>query len=182
MKKLTRTLLVGVAAISLSATLPAVHSFANDKATGDAPAAAPMNKDSAEQHALDHASPEKVEARIKELHDKLGVTPDQEGKWKDVADAMRETAKDIRTAVTERSEKTADKGLTAVEELKTYAALAEAHYDGAKRIISPFEKLYDSMTPDQKKDADALFANPHMRAAAAGQGGHHQLRRTASRE
>jgi hypothetical protein len=180
MKTLTRTLLVGVAAIAMSAMLPAAPSFANDKPT--ASTTAPMTKESPEQHALDRASPEKVEARIKELHDKLGVTADQEGKWKDVADAMRETAKDVRAKVTERTEKAADKPVTAVDELKTYAEMAEAHYDGAKRIIGPFEKLYDAMTPEQKKDADELFAHPHMRADAGGMGAHHHVRRTASNE
>jgi hypothetical protein len=180
MKSLTRTLLVGVAALSMTSMLPAAPSFANDKPT--AATAAPAKKDSMDQHVLDRTNPERVEARIKELHDKLGVTADQESKWKDVADAMRDTAKDVRAKIAERDDKTSDKPITAVEELKTYAALAEAHYDGAKRIISPFEKLYDAMSPEQKKDADELFANRHMRSAAAGLGGHHPIGKTASRE
>ena len=49
------------------------------------------------------------------------------------------------------------KAMTAVEDLKSYSEIAQAHADGLKNFIPVFEALYASMSDDQKKDADTLF-------------------------
>jgi hypothetical protein len=128
---------------------------------------------SMEKNAVDNAG--RVEAQIKELHDKLRITSDQESKWKDVADAMRKTSKEVRDKLSERAEKDKTAAVTAVDELKYYEALQQVQYDGAKRLIDPFEDLYKSMSAEQKKDADALFAQPHEASKAVGASGHHRM-------
>ncbi len=110
----------------------------------------------------------RVEAHIKELHDKLKITSAQESKWKDVADAMRKTSKEVREKLTDRAEKDKTAAVTAVDELKYYEALQQVQYDGAKRLLDPFEDLYKDMSDAQKKDADALFAQRHETAMAVG--------------
>lgn len=98
---------------------------------------------------------ERVEARIKDLHSKLGITAEQEAKWKDVTDAMRDNAATLRPLLEARRANAATR--TAVDDLKSYAKIADVHADGVKKFAAAFEPLYDSMSDAQKKTADALF-------------------------
>ncbi len=98
---------------------------------------------------------EHVETRIKTLHDKLMITPDQESAWSDVAKAMRDNETQIGDLIKQRHENAGN--LTAVEDLQSYQAIAQAHADGLKNVISAFSSLYDSMSDDQKKNADKVF-------------------------
>jgi hypothetical protein len=98
---------------------------------------------------------ERVEVRIKELHTKLKITPAQGGLWDNVTKVMRDNAITMEALIKARSEKATAKN--AVDDLKSYSAIAEAHADGLKRFIPVFEPLYASMSDAQKKDADTLF-------------------------
>ena len=98
---------------------------------------------------------DRTEARIKDLHARLKITPDQEDLWNKVTEVMRDNAKTMDTLNQARFEKA--KTMTAVEDLKSYGEIAEAHADGIKKFIPVFESLYASMSDDQKKDADTLF-------------------------
>lgn len=96
-----------------------------------------------------------VERRIKTLHDKLKITPDQEADWNDVAQTMRDNEANIGQLIQQRHQNSAS--MTAVDDLNSYASIAQAHADGAKKLASSFENLYDSMSPEQKKNADEVF-------------------------
>jgi hypothetical protein len=98
---------------------------------------------------------DRVEARISELHVKLRITPAQEELWNNVTQVMRENAKTMETLTKARSAH--ESTMTAVEDLKSYGAIAEAHADGLKKFIPAFEPLYVSMSDAQKKNADILF-------------------------
>ena len=98
---------------------------------------------------------DRVEARIKELHTKLKITPAQEELWNNVAQVMRDNAKTMEALIKARSEKA--RTMTAVEDLKSYGEIAEAHADGLKKFIPAFEPLYAGMSDAQKKSADKLF-------------------------
>ncbi len=49
------------------------------------------------------------------------------------------------------------KGMTAVDDLKSYGEITEARADGVKKLIPVFSDLYASMSDAQKKEADNLF-------------------------
>jgi hypothetical protein len=49
--------------------------------------------------------------------------------------------------------------MTAIDDLKSYGELAEAHADGIKKLTPLFADLYASLTDEQKKDADTMFRN-----------------------
>jgi len=98
-----------------------------------------------------------VEARIKELHTKLKITQAQETLWNNLTQVMRDNAKMMEALIKARSAKAST--MTALEDLKSYGEIAEAHSDGLKKFIPVFEPLYASMSDAQKKGADALF-NP----------------------
>ena len=113
--------------------------------TGKPPAAA----------AATSNKPETVEQRITGLKAALKITPDQETKWKAVADAMRQNAGMMDKLVQDKRAKAAT--MTAVDDLETYQDFTRAHLDGLKNLTSAFKSLYDSMPAEQKKNADQVF-------------------------
>jgi hypothetical protein len=134
-------------AIALTAALPAIAQSTADRA--------PTQLAAVDGNHAGRNSVDRVEQRITDLHNKLHITADQEAQWSKVAQVMRDNATAIRARVDERS--TNLKTMTAVDDLKSYGLLADAHADGLKRLIPTFETLYASMTPDQQKDADRVF-------------------------
>jgi hypothetical protein len=118
----------------------------------------------AQMHPKSAGPVAEVERRIKDLHRRLHITPAQDAAWNSVADVMRENAKTMEALAHERYENAAK--MTAVDDLRSYGALADAHADGLKKFIPAFQQLYDSMSDKQKKNADALFRNRIRHAAA----------------
>jgi len=97
---------------------------------------------------------DRVEARIKTLHDKLGVTAAQEPQWKKVAAVMRQNERSVHKLVEARH---ANESASAIDDLKSYEKIADAHAAGLKRMIPAFQALYDTMSSEQKESADSLF-------------------------
>ncbi len=109
------------------------------------------------------AAPNRIEERIKSLHDRLKITAAQEPAWEIVAQAMRDDAQKVGALVRERREKAAT--MNAVEDLRLYQAIAEAHAEGVAKLATTFEALYAQMPPAQQKIADAVFAESMHRPA-----------------
>ena len=103
------------------------------------------------------AKGETVEQRIKDLHAALKITPDQDSKWNEVAQDMRENAAAMDNLMA-ANRTTPPQNMTAVEDLKMYQKFAQAHVDGLKNLISSFDKLYAAMPDAQKKIADVVFS------------------------
>ncbi len=108
-----------------------------------------------------HSPTDRVEARITRLHGELKITAAQELQWNAVAQAMRDDAKAMEQAIEQRRQA---KSMTAVDDLKSYQAIADAHAQGLQKLIPAFQALYDSMSDEQKKNADAVFSQSHRRA------------------
>jgi periplasmic protein CpxP/Spy len=119
-----------------------------------AQAAAPQS--SAGAGATTETKGETVEQRITNLHAALKITPDQEAKWKEVAQDMRENAAAMDKLIAE-TRATPQQNMTAVADLKMYQKFAQAHVDGLKNMLSHFEGLYAAMPDAQKKIADEVF-------------------------
>ena len=99
-----------------------------------------------------------AEARIKELHTKLHITPDQEALWGAVAQVMRDNAEEMEGLIQARTQNKGQMG--AIANLAAFEQITQAHADGIKRFIAALQPLYDAMTPAQQKNADAVFLNP----------------------
>jgi hypothetical protein len=112
------------------------------------------------------AKPETVEQRIASLHTALAITSAEEPDWTTVAQAMRDNAAAMQKLVAEKMAE-APQGMTAVDDLKTYAKFAQAHVDGLKNLTASFESLYKSMPDAQKKVADGVFANSRHEGGAS---------------
>lgn len=117
-----------------------------------------------------------VEARIKDLHRELKITKEQESDWNTLAGDMRDNARDMSALIQERNDAARTKPMNAVDNLKNYEKIADAHADGLKKIVPDFEKLYDEMSPAQKKTADTVFnqrVNQRVRTTATPASGGH---------
>ena len=101
------------------------------------------------------AHEDRAELRIKDMHAKLKITAAQEAQWGKVAQAMRDDAKTMDALTKARADHAKD--MTAVDDLKSYGEITDAHADGIKKLTPVFADLYASMTDAQKKEADALF-------------------------
>jgi periplasmic protein CpxP/Spy len=108
-----------------------------------------------------------VEQRITDLHKALKITPDQEAKWKEVAQDMRENATAMEKLIAE-TRTTPPQNMTAVDDLKIYQKFAQAHVDGLKNLLSHFEAFYAAMPDAQKKIADEVFRSTKKAAASNG--------------
>ncbi|KUY75786.1 Spy/CpxP family protein refolding chaperone [Burkholderia sp. RF4-BP95] len=146
MKKISLTLAtLAVAASAFAQTPPQPQTPAPATATA---ASAP----SAEQRAARHEA--RIEQRIKYLHDQLKITSAQEPQWKTFADTMRENGDTMGRLYRTRME---SRNVSAVDDMKQYAELAQANADGAKKLADAFAPLYESFPADQKALADTTF-------------------------
>jgi hypothetical protein len=96
-----------------------------------------------------------VETHIRALHKKLQITDAQKTQWDALAQVMRDNAQ--KMADLEKRRAADAKSMTAVDVVKSYSEVIDAHEDGMKKFVPAFEDLYNSMSDSQKKIADSLF-------------------------
>jgi hypothetical protein len=96
----------------------------------------------------------RVEARIKEFHTKLRITPDQEDLWQQVTAVMRDNARTLDAIIAAQAAQA--RTTTAIDDLRAYSAFADAHAEGLKALLAAFEPLYASLSAAQKQQADTL--------------------------
>jgi protein CpxP len=96
-----------------------------------------------------------VEKRIDQLRNTLKITPSETQAFDSFAQVMRENADKLDSLIQARQE--AGPTLNAVDQMKSYQALAQAHADEMQRLVPAFSQLYDALTPEQKKTADEDF-------------------------
>jgi len=111
-----------------------------------------------------HASVDRVEARIAELHKQLKITDAQADLWNSFTQVMRENAQTMQSLANERNQ--SQKTMTAVDDLNSYEAITEAHMEGLKKLVPAFQALYGAMSPEQQKNADAVFSRFNRRVAS----------------
>jgi LTXXQ motif family protein len=92
-----------------------------------------------------------VEANISELHQKLQITAAQEPPFGAVANVMRDNAR-LEASVPQPTA-----NATAVDDLRVYIKYSELELAGLKKMLPPLEALYATLSPAQKKAADAIF-------------------------
>lgn len=119
--------------------------------------AAPPTSGSHKTHAAKANPEDTVEARVTSLHEKLKITDAQSAQWTAFAQAMRDGA--TATGELIKTRQAGGMNMTALDDTKSYADIAQAHADAAKKIAAAFEPLYSSMSDDQKKNADAVFGH-----------------------
>jgi hypothetical protein len=100
-----------------------------------------------------------VTKHINALHMSLKITAAEEPQWTAVAATMRENASDLDGAIDKRAANAGS--ATAIDDLNSYADIAQAHANGIKKLATAFSTLYSAMPDDQKKLADQVFSHRH---------------------
>jgi periplasmic protein CpxP/Spy len=111
----------------------------------------------------------RVETRIKQLHAQLKITPAEQTQWDQFAQVMRDNARDMDQAIMQRAQQFSS--MTAVEDMKSYEEIAAAHVEHLQKLLPVFQSLYDSMSAEQKKQADDVFRERSESHAQAGKNG-----------
>src|SRR5262249_20791174 len=93
-----------------------------------------------------------VDRQIADLKKQLKITPQQEPQFDAFAQAMRSNAQDMDQLMRQQPGQ-----LNAVEDLKQTQQVAEAQANGLKRLLPPFQALYDVLSDQQKKTADQVL-------------------------
>jgi len=98
-----------------------------------------------------------VERRISDLHTRLHITEAQASAWNQFAEVMRNNARNMDQTFEERSRRVNE--MSAVANMQSYAQVAEEHAQDVQKLVTAFQGVYDTMSPDQKRTADQLFRN-----------------------
>jgi len=147
--------------VVLAATLSISSAFAQ---TANTPAATSTAASSA---GTAHRE-QRVEQRIAYLHSALKITPAQESQWNTFADVMRSNSESMTQLYQQREAAGAQRN--ALDDMKQYAQITQAHAEGMQKLVAAFEPLYNSLSPEQKTLADTTFRQH-------GQPGHKERRR-----
>ncbi|MBN3753549.1 Spy/CpxP family protein refolding chaperone [Paraburkholderia sp. Tr-20389] len=145
MKKTLATLVTVASALTMHAA------FAQTAAPAGASAPA---MSAASQAAGKARHEQRVEDRINYLHTQLKITSAQESQWKTFADVMRNNSETMGKLFEQRR---ANANVSALDDMKQYAEITQAHADGTKKLVDAFDPLYNSFSPEQKKLADETF-------------------------
>ncbi|MFP3569384.1 Spy/CpxP family protein refolding chaperone [Paraburkholderia sp. SIMBA_030] len=140
------------ALVMLTSALAMSGAFAQTSA----PASASMSA-TASAPAAKAGHERNVEDRITYLHTQLKITSAQESQWNAFADVMRNNGQTMGQLFQQRRAAT---NLSALDDMKQYATIAQAHADGMKKLVDAFDPLYGSFSPEQKKLADVTFHQP----------------------
>jgi periplasmic protein CpxP/Spy len=155
--------------VALAASLALSTAFAQSSAPVAAAPGAPAGA-SAPDTARTQAREARVEQRIAELHAKLKITAAQDDQWNKFANVMRDNGHTMGELYRQRMSLPAS--TTALDDMKQYAQITQAQADGTKHLVEAFEPLYASLSPEQKKLADANFHQSANRSEHRGRGQH----------
>ena len=128
--------------------------------------AATPGQTQASAHVMTVAAHTPVDTRINSLHARLQITADQESLWQPVAQVMRDNASTMDSLRQSRMANASN--MSAIDDLRSYGQVVDAHADGIKKLTSAFEALYNSMSDTQKHNADLIFRSDTHHAAKKG--------------
>jgi periplasmic protein CpxP/Spy len=132
---------LGLGAVAAGAVAPGAFAQAG------APAAAAVREE----------RPSRIEGRLAFLKTELKITDAQSGAWNTLADVMRKQDKDMREARRQARE-TRQKEASALEKLEQSQRHAALRAAATQEFVAAFRPLYQTLSAEQKKTADDLFA------------------------
>jgi len=156
--KFTLPVVALVAALGASGAVRAPSAAAQDAAAQAQPQAAQPQAPARPDRQ--HFEPGRhIDGRIAYLRAELKITSEQAGQWDKVAQAIRENARQMHTAF-EQGRANRDQAQSAVARLEMRQRFEAQRAQQSERFLAAFRPLYASLSADQKKAADDLFA-PH---------------------
>ena len=131
-----------------SASVPAANGSIPDRPAAKASATKPTNAMTVEA---------RVNQRITQMHQRLKITPEQQPAWDVFAQAMRDNVTSIEQAYKGRRASVA--AMSAPDNMRNFAQIEQNRAEGIQKLAASFQTLYDAMSDDQKKTADAMFSH-----------------------
>ena len=108
------------------------------------------------QPAAPAAGEQEIERQIGDLRRRLAIIPAQQAQFDALAQAMRQNAEAMKTLAPQEQQNQKPNAVDAVRLGQRFAA-AEA--DGLQRLLPPLQALYESLSDQQKRAADQVFAS-----------------------
>lgn len=124
-------------------------------ATDAAPVGAEMTSSGALQTKLGKEKAGRIESHITSLHTVLKIKPEQEALWQSFASAMRQNVVQMDAVYAKRQSSYGS--MNAVQDLQSYGEVEETNSRNVQQLLPPFQALYESFSPEQKKTADTTF-------------------------
>jgi hypothetical protein len=109
-----------------------------------------------------------IEGRIAFLKAELKITDAQTPQWNAFADAVRDSAKTLHTAM--QSMMQASGSVSAPDQIERRITLMSSHLDAAKALLVAMKPLYAVLSDEQKKTADELMSEHLMGMRPASMG------------
>ncbi len=97
----------------------------------------------------------RIESHIAGLHSTLKITAAQEPLWQNFAAVMRQNVVQMDAVYAKRQ--SGYGAMNAVQDLVSYGEVEQTNAHNVQMLLPPFQALYDSFSPQQKKTADATF-------------------------
>jgi hypothetical protein len=114
----------------------------------------------AQAQTVDRPAPGRfIEGRIAFLRTELKLTPQQQPLFDRLADEMRSTAKTMQEHHALRHQASAPASASVLEKLEQRSAMMKDAVAAQERYLAVFRPLYQSLTDEQKKTAEQLFAH-----------------------
>jgi protein CpxP len=136
-------------------------------ASPNAPATnAPTRSAPAQSAPHGTATEARVNERIAQMHQRLKITPAQQAAWDAFTQVMRDNVTSTEQAYKERRDGIAT--MSAPDNMRNFAQIEQARAQGIQNLATSFQTLYDAMSDDQKKTADAMFRHYEDRGPAPG--------------
>jgi protein CpxP len=97
---------------------------------------------------------DEVEQEVTELRDRLHITPAQQPQFDAFAEILRKNAQELDALMQQKAPKA-----NAVDDMRFYLQFTEAQAEGLKRLLPAFQALYNGLSDQQKRAADAVMGN-----------------------
>jgi periplasmic protein CpxP/Spy len=128
------------------------------------PAAAPsgsaVSQTQEHRHAGSRMMPgQLVDGRIAFLQAELKITPQQEAQWQSVVAAMRQNANALDQVISSARQQRG--AMDAVQHLTMREQFDKVRAENDERLLSAFQPLYRSLSPEQQQIANQLLFSHH---------------------
>jgi Spy/CpxP family protein refolding chaperone len=170
MNTLRKTLLTGLAALSLGGAMLGAQAQSQTQAADAHPKAQLSKQERQARHAEFAAKREQMHAqRVAKLHDELKITPAQENAWNAFVASMKPAQRDGQ----QHGDRAAMAGLSAPQLAEKMIERQKARTAAMEQRLAALNSFYSVLSPDQKKVFDDKAARMQSRFGRHGGHGEH---------
>lgn len=101
----------------------------------------------------------RVQQQLRDLYARLRITPAQQPQWNAFAGTLEGNAQHMMQLWSSRRATA-----SALDDMRNYAGIAQAHAEDMQRLVAAFTPLYASLSPQQKLAADQAFQQAAQQA------------------